>query len=318
MDIFKKLVLLMIVLMPVSYASDVILVSDNFADKLVAQTIADELDEFVLVESPWGNFSNDTLNEILNESPEDVVIIGGTVAVPENYTTALENENITVERINGSDRFDTNNLTINRFKDLFVNKTILIVYANSTNDTYGNITNVTFVLTDGNKTSVSEEVMENISDNITVLEDAAYNYSGLLNRLQNHGFQVSTASMPGNVLKAKIERRMNTIQTTLKALEQNGINISELDTKYGALTDAYEGGNYSYAYALAIQLEDDLKAKQYKTTGNTKVEKTVKVKTNNGKPSDDDSDDDEEIEYENETEDENEDDDEEENNETSE
>ena len=58
--------------------------------------------------------------------------------------------------------------------------------------------------------------MENMTDNITVLEDAAYNYSGLLKRLQNHGFQVSTASMPGNVLKAKIERRMNTIQTSLQ------------------------------------------------------------------------------------------------------
>ncbi|WP_459202386.1 cell wall-binding repeat-containing protein [Methanococcus sp. CF] len=306
MNMFKKLVLLMVVLMPVSYASDVILVSDNFADKLVAQTIADELDEFELVESPWGNFSNDTLNEILNYTPENVVIIGGTVAIPENYTTALESENISVERINGSDRFETNNLTINRFKDLFVNKTILIVYANGTNDTYGNITNVTFVLTDGNKTSVSEEDMENMSDNITVLEDAAYNYSGLLSRLQNHGFQVSTAAMPGNVLKAKIERRMNTIQTTLQALEQNGINTSELDAKYGALCDAYNGGNYTQAYALAIQLDDDLKANQYKTNANVKVKTTVKVKTNNGKPSDDDSDDDEE-----ETEDE-------ENNETSE
>ncbi|ABO35191.1 conserved hypothetical protein [Methanococcus maripaludis C5] len=303
MDIFKKLALLMIVLMPVSFASDVILVSDNFADKLVAQTIADELDGFVLIESPWGNFSNDTLNEILNQTPKNVVIIGGLVAVPENYTDALENENITVERINGSDRYETNNLTINRFKDLFVNKTILIVYTEGENDTYGNITNVTFVLTDGENISVSEEDMQKMSDNITVLEDAAYNYSGLLKRLQNHGFQVSTASMPGNVLKAKIERRMNTIQTTLQALEQNGINISEIDTKYGALNEAYNGGNYNYAYALAIQLEDDLKAKQYKTTGNTKIEKTVKVKTNNVKPSNDDSDDDEEeIEYENETE----------------
>lgn len=122
MDIFKKLALLMIVLMPVSFASDVILVSDNFADKLVAQTIADELDGFVLIESPWGNFSNDTLNEILNQTPKNVVIIGGLVAVPENYTDALENENITVERINGSDRYETNNLTINRFKDLLLTK----------------------------------------------------------------------------------------------------------------------------------------------------------------------------------------------------
>lgn len=273
--------------MPVSFASDVILVSDNFADKLVAQTIAEELDEFVLIESPWGNFSNDTLNEILNQTPENVVIIGGTTALPENYTTALENENIAVERINGSDRYETNNLTINRFKSLFYNKTILIVYAEGENDTFGNITNVTFVLTDGNKTSVSEDNMENMSNNITICEDVAYNYSGLLSRLQNHGFQVSTSAMPRNVLKAKVERRMNTIQTTLQALEQNGINISDLDTRYGELSDTYNGGNYSYAYSLAIQLEDDLKAKQYKSNGNVKVEKTVKVKTNNGKSSED-------------------------------
>uniref|UniRef100_A9A790 Putative cell wall binding repeat 2-containing protein n=1 Tax=Methanococcus maripaludis (strain C6 / ATCC BAA-1332) TaxID=444158 RepID=A9A790_METM6 len=293
MDIFKKLVLLMIILMPISYASDVILVSDNFADKLVAQQVANELDEFELVESPWGNFSNDTLNEILNYTPENVVIIGGPVAVPENYKAALNSKNIGVERINGSDRLDTNNNTIHRFKDLFVNRTIVIVYAYE-NDSYNltiHDTNVTFVLATENETSVDNEAIEELGGDVVVMEDSAFNYSGILKRLQNHGFQISTAAMPGNVLKAKIERRMNTIQTTIKTLEQNGINTSELDTQYGEMCDAYDGGNYSYAYALAIQLEDDLKAKQYKTTGNTKVDKTVKVKTNNGKSSDSDSDD---------------------------
>lgn len=296
MDIFKKIVLLMLLLLPVSSASDVILVSDNFADCLVAQTIDENLDEYVLIESPWGNFSNDTLNEILSENPENVIIIGGIMAVPENYTDALESLNITVERINGSDRYETNNLTINRFRDLFQNKTITIVYGENGDVELVNITNDTvIILTNGTNTSIDEDEIEELAGdkNITVLETPLYNYSGLLNRLQNHGFHVSTASMPGNVLKAKIERRMSTIQTSLQALAQNGINTSELDTKYGALNEAYNGGNYTYAYALAIQLENDLKSNEYKVKTQTKAEKTVKVKTNNGKPSD--SDDESEI-----------------------
>ncbi len=87
----------------------VILVSDNEADSAVAQNVADLLGAQLIV-SPWGGTYDPAASaEILSIDPDRVIIIGGgPVAVPEEYTEDLEEFGIPYERWYGETRYETN------------------------------------------------------------------------------------------------------------------------------------------------------------------------------------------------------------------
>ncbi len=90
----------------------VILVSDNSADLAIAISLAKSIDATVVV-SPWGLFNETVVANVVGELPDKVLIIGGSVAVPESYVEALQGLGIPVERIGGADRFETNQLVLN-------------------------------------------------------------------------------------------------------------------------------------------------------------------------------------------------------------
>lgn len=96
----------------------VILVSDNEADMAVAKNVAGILGARVVV-SPWGTYNPVASAEILTINPDRVIIIGGPVAVPEEYPKDLESFGIPYERWYGETRYETNLAVIKMLKEEF-------------------------------------------------------------------------------------------------------------------------------------------------------------------------------------------------------
>ncbi|WP_198362120.1 cell wall-binding repeat-containing protein [Thermococcus pacificus] len=88
-------------------SSIAILVTDNEADLAIAYSVAALLDAKVIV-SPWGTYDPAVSAEILSVEPGKVIIIGGPVAVPEDYNGDLDDFGIPYERWYGETRYETN------------------------------------------------------------------------------------------------------------------------------------------------------------------------------------------------------------------
>lgn len=96
----------------------VILVTDNEADLAIAYSVGQILDADVVV-SPWGTYDPAVSAEILSASPSKVIIIGGPVAVPDDYTSDFSDFGIAYERWYGETRYETNLAVINGLKAEF-------------------------------------------------------------------------------------------------------------------------------------------------------------------------------------------------------
>ncbi|ASA77885.1 cell wall-binding repeat-containing protein [Thermococcus sp. 5-4] len=96
----------------------VILVSDNEADWAIAQNVADLLGAHLIV-SPWGTYDPAVSAEILSVEPERVIIVGGPVAIPEEYTKDFDEFGIPYERWYGETRYETNLVVIQALKEEF-------------------------------------------------------------------------------------------------------------------------------------------------------------------------------------------------------
>ena len=94
----KLMVLLSLIALSASAvsATDVVLVSDNCADQTVALEVANVLNATV-VTTPWGIYNESVIDEIKSLNPDKVIVIGGNLAVVDDYIIALENEGLTVE-----------------------------------------------------------------------------------------------------------------------------------------------------------------------------------------------------------------------------
>nr|WP_206204388.1 hypothetical protein [Thermococcus sp. LS1] len=96
----------------------VIIVSDNEADRAIAENVAEILGAQVVV-SPWGTYDPAASAEILTINPDRIIIIGGSVAVPEEYTQDFEEFGIPYERWYGETRYETNLAVIKMLKEEF-------------------------------------------------------------------------------------------------------------------------------------------------------------------------------------------------------
>jgi putative cell wall-binding protein len=103
----------------------VILVSDNVADSAVAEALQN-VKNMEIITTPWGEFDEAVVIEIDSLDPTNIIIIGGSDAVPSDYDDALESYNVV--RLPGRDRYDTASQVLGRFKDDFKGKGIVVAY----------------------------------------------------------------------------------------------------------------------------------------------------------------------------------------------
>ncbi|WP_297535751.1 hypothetical protein [Thermococcus sp.] len=92
-------------------AKIVILVSDNPADLAMAKFVSN-VTGFPIVVTPWGIYDPSVSARVLAYNPGEVIIIGGPLAVLDDYATDLKGFNVTVVRWWGETRYGTNKAVI--------------------------------------------------------------------------------------------------------------------------------------------------------------------------------------------------------------
>ena len=247
----------------------VILVSDNAADKAIAEYLANETGA-VIVTTTWGVYDPNVTAEIMSYAPDEVIIIGGPDAVVDEYVTDLEELNITVERWGGQNRYETNlmvmeqaqvklglrfnnsvivagndTLAIQNALQLAVQKGAMIIYVNESSNVTGlmerlGIKEMTMV-----KTQASEKVMEHV-------------------REQLRECNCTAKEVQVNVTKETVLQLMIQVMERLKALEMvaNETNstalmeqVRTMEMTMEKVNEALQAGNYTEAYRMVLELQ---------------------------------------------------------------
>ena len=257
------------VAIPSISATDVVLVSDNCADQCTALEVADALNATVIT-TEWGIYNESLIDEILALNPDKVIIIGGPLAVVENYTTALENVGITVERIGGSNRYETNaNVTLrfqNQFRYAFGNNTTVCVCHGfddiALNETMGLIKNGTclVLLTNGVNLSVEPQKLQLRINKVEIIENPICpfcNYSKLMLKLQKNGLKIEIKQIPKVKVKLMLQNRIRIMERRILMLKRMGVNVTDLEEKLKEVEQLMEQNRYQEAYRIMVQLQEE-------------------------------------------------------------
>ncbi|AEH07218.1 cell wall-binding repeat-containing protein [Methanothermococcus okinawensis] len=270
----KLMVLLTLIALSASAVSafsvsskDVILVSDNCADQTAALEIANVLNATV-VTTAWGIYNESIVENIKSLNPDKVIIIGGSSAVVDDYVEALNNDGISVERIGGKTRYDTNaNITLkfqSKFANTYGNTTICVVHGldeASLNETATKVkyNHCLVILSNGTNLSVEPTKLHLKINKVEVIENPACpcNNSKVIARLTHKGFNVSVNSIPENKLKMIIQNRIRHMDMKIKMLKRRGIDTTELEVKLNEANELMSQNKYKEAYKTVLQLEGE-------------------------------------------------------------
>ncbi|AEF95565.1 cell wall-binding repeat-containing protein [Methanotorris igneus] len=249
----RLLLLLLALLVPTVSATNVILVSDNQADYLTATNIASLFNDTEVVVAPWGIYNESVVNEILKLNPEQVIIIGGPVAVPDEYVEKLENLGIKVERIAGKDRYETNKEVIEKFKEKLKEKKVVVVHGD-----VGFLVNISkdtiVILTNGVNLTVDVDELE--PKEVEVVEDPVANLTGIAKKLENHGLKVKINVVPEHALEKVLENRIKELKTKIKVLKKQGVDTEDLEDELKDLEEMLKEKNYDDAYKLMLEIKN--------------------------------------------------------------
>ncbi|ASJ11200.1 hypothetical protein A3L12_07780 [Thermococcus sp. P6] len=253
----------------------VILVSDNEADGSVVQYLAN-VTGAVVVTTPWGRYDPNVTARIIAYAPDEVIIIGGPVAVSEEYASDLEELNITVERWGGANRYETNlkvmkeamarfglsfnesviivpgndSVALKKAVKIALRKRALLLFVNGTDNVTERIIelhmrpkNVTLI-----GTPVMERVLlrarEHIREHLnTSVEEVEVNMTA------------QTALEAINASEERIEAAREMLQNVTlppsrEKLADKMLNLSEMELERAK--EAYNEGKYGRAYGQAI------------------------------------------------------------------
>lgn len=102
-----------------------LLVSDNLADSAVAESIANQYESLSIYYIEWGTFDQSVVDAILEQSPTQVIILGGPMAVVPEVEEALSS--LDVVRIGGMDREETSLMAMQRFANRYQQQNRIVV-----------------------------------------------------------------------------------------------------------------------------------------------------------------------------------------------
>ncbi|NJE62472.1 cell wall-binding repeat-containing protein [Thermococcus sp. 21S7] len=247
----------------------VILVSDNAADKAIAEYLANETGA-VIVTTTWGVYDPNVTAEIMSYAPDEVIIIGGPDAVVDEYVADLEELNINVERWGGQNRYETNlmvmeqarvkfqlqfngsviapgndSLAIQNALQLAVQNGAVIVYVNKSTNVTGVMERFQVKTATVVKTQASERVMEHVKEQLRECNCTAM-------------------EVQANVTKETVLQLMVQVQERLKTIERmaNETNSTQLMQQVRVMemtmekaNQALQAGNYAEAYRLMLGLQ---------------------------------------------------------------
>nr|WP_206204450.1 hypothetical protein [Thermococcus sp. 21S7] len=264
----------------------IILVSDNEADWAIAGNVADLLGAHLIV-SPWGTYDPAVSAEILSVEPEKVIIVGGPVAIPEEYTKDFDEFGIPYERWYGETRYETNLVVIQALKEEFPDafgEIGTVVIANGRDalaiDGYLEAMKLRpyefegkpiLVLTDGGRENATITALERFT-HVSEVKYAA-TYSGReepmfpLNRekieawMKGHLASYNEGDLAQSPTRDEVYSLLINVQNKTNRAEKllDGLRVPDarrkLEEAENALSmawNAYNSGDYSKAYRLAM------------------------------------------------------------------
>ncbi|NJE02338.1 cell wall-binding repeat-containing protein [Thermococcus sp. JdF3] len=247
----------------------VILVSDNAADKAIAEYLSNETGA-VIVTTTWGVYDPNVTAEIMSYAPDEVIIIGGPDAVVDEYVADLEELNITVERWGGQNRYETNLMVMGRAKVKFkleFNNSVFV----AGNDTLAIQNALRLAVQNGavmvyvNKSTNVTKLMEKfgVEDAVMVKTQASERVMEHV-RAQLHGCNCTAMEVQANVTRETVLQLMVQVQERLKTIEKmaNETNSTALMEQVRVMemtmekaNGALQAGNYTGAYQMVLELQ---------------------------------------------------------------
>ena len=247
----------------------VILVSDNAADKAIAEYLAN-LTGAIVVTTTWGVYNPNVTAEILSYAPDQVIIIGGPEAVVDEYVADLEEYNVTVYRWWGTNRYETNLAVIGNASKLFgIKFNASVVVAG--NDSLAiqtalklAIENRAMIIYVNQSTNVSK-LMERfqVREMVMVQSKASKKVMEKVEK-ELRKCNCRAERVQANVTKEQVEQIMEQVRERLMAVEEiaNMTNSTQLREQVKEMLQLMEkvnqslqAGNVTEAYALALQLQ---------------------------------------------------------------
>lgn len=293
----KKLILflLLLVVVPTVSATEVFLVSDNPADYGGVVSIA-KLLNITVVKTPWGEYSEDVLNKILSLNPERVIIVGGPRAVVDEYVEKLNSAGITVERIGGKDRYETNAKLILKFKNAIRNRVTICIchgYDVPLNETINTTSTKPslLILTNGVNLTLDPEKLNISIEEVNVIESPLYNSIHIVKKFEKRGLKVRIMKRLkiGKKLGLSIDINVSSMGNTNRSIKLNVttknnsimINVHNKNNHPGLRYQNHSNESYAYKNWTSTYHIDNYTKKEDLNTVENVAEKISRVSKNN-------------------------------------
>ncbi|MDK2983717.1 MAG: hypothetical protein PWP19_1195 [Thermococcaceae archaeon] len=266
--------LLLASIIPLSEAqvsSIVILVSDNEADSALAEELAEVLNATVVV-TTWGVYDPNVTAEIMEKTPDKVIIIGGPDAVPKDYETELDELGISYVRWYGENRYETNlevlKKAIEEYPELFEGVKIVIAHGRDLGAIKqakgiegkkfvlyvdNNLTNTTEIIGTLLKTKSVIIIKSPLMDNKTAEEIR----ERVRERVRNGNVTEEDLNVTAEMAWEAIQVAINRTETAKEMLDNLPIPAAKIqielaEEKIQIANESYNEGNYGKAYGQAI------------------------------------------------------------------
>lgn len=107
-----------ILAVPIAAQGTIVIVSDSACDVAMAELLASVM-EAKIVKVEWGQFDEEVIEEVVEETPDNIIIIGGNKAVVDQIQEMLERLGFSIFRAAGKDRAETSLELYKAFREYF-------------------------------------------------------------------------------------------------------------------------------------------------------------------------------------------------------
>jgi putative cell wall-binding protein len=229
-----------ILAVPVAAQGTVVIVSDSDCDVAMAELLA-SVTEARIVKVEWGQFDENALVEVVESDPDDIIIIGGSMAVVEQIQKMLDQMGFSIFRVAGRDRAQTSLELYRAFQEHFNNEFAVVVVDTSKAS-----------IVRGKKLAIQYSVPLFFCD-ISQLDDMLEQ----INQLGIEEIRIITSNRQDD-LRTICEKRLNEASERLAGIEfaEEDVELQrECEELLKKATESFEDGNYLLCLQYLTELE---------------------------------------------------------------
>jgi putative cell wall-binding protein len=241
----RRLVILVAVILvvPIAAQGTLVVVSDSDCDVAMAELLASVM-EARIVKVEWGEFDEEALMEIVESEPDDIIIIGGSMAVVEHIQEVLEDRGFSIFRIAGKDRAQTSLELYKTFKEYF-------------RDDFA------YVVVDTNRASISRGKRLAIKYSVPLFFCDVSELDEMLEEINELGIEnvkIITSNRQTD-LRSTCEKRLKEAQRRFERIDVTELNqeyVDDCEILLEKAEEAFEEGNYILCLEYLADIENIL------------------------------------------------------------